>query len=106
MQEIRGEAKTIRQLLSGTRYAVDYYQREYKWQPKQVRELIQDLTTEFLDDHEPTHDRQEVSSYGHYFLGSIIISARGTEVHHRRPAAIDDDVPAPNFPAQSSAGAR
>ncbi len=76
MQEIRGEAKTIRQLLSGTRYAVDYYQREYKWQPKQVRELIQDLTTEFLDDHEPTHDRQEVSSYGHYFLGSIIISAR------------------------------
>jgi hypothetical protein len=30
MQEIRGEFKTIRQLLSGTRYAVDYYQREYK----------------------------------------------------------------------------
>ena len=31
MREIRGEAKTIRQLLSGTRYAIDYYQREYKW---------------------------------------------------------------------------
>ena len=30
MQENRGESKTIRQLLSGTRYAVDYYQREYK----------------------------------------------------------------------------
>jgi hypothetical protein len=76
MQEIRGEAKTIRQLLSGTRYAVDYYQREYKWQPKQVRELIQDLTGEFLDDYEQADDRQEVSGYGHYFLGSIIISAR------------------------------
>jgi hypothetical protein len=76
MQEIRGEAKTIRQLLSGTRYAVDYYQREYKWQPKQVRELIQDLTGEFLDDYESTDERQDVSEYGHYFLGSIIISAR------------------------------
>jgi hypothetical protein len=30
MQEIRGESKTIRQLLSGTPYAVDYHQREYK----------------------------------------------------------------------------
>jgi hypothetical protein len=76
MQEIRGEAKTIRQLLSGTRYAVDYYQREYKWQPKQVRELIQDLTGEFLDDYETSDERPDVSDYGHYFLGSIIISAR------------------------------
>lgn len=76
MQDIRGEAKTIRQLLSGTRYAVDYYQREYKWQTKQVRELVQDLTGEFLEDFEPTHERQDVGGYGHYFLGSIIISIR------------------------------
>ena len=48
----------------------------YKWQPKQVRELVQDLTGEFLDDFEPTDERQDVSTYGHYFLGSIIISAR------------------------------
>lgn len=76
MQDIRGEAKTIRQLLSGTRYAVDYYQREYKWQTKQVRELIQDLTDEFRGDFDPSHERHEVSNYGHYFLGSIIISQR------------------------------
>ena len=49
MQEIRGEAKTIRQPLSGTRYAVDYYQREYKWQQKQVAELIEDLAAKFLE---------------------------------------------------------
>ena len=42
MREIRAEAKTVRQLLSGTRYSIDYYQREYKWQTKQVRELIED----------------------------------------------------------------
>lgn len=27
MKEIRGDAKTIRQLLSGAKYTIDYYQR-------------------------------------------------------------------------------
>ena len=31
MKEIQGEAKTIRKLLNGAKYAIDYYQREYKW---------------------------------------------------------------------------
>ncbi|BBF66413.1 DUF262 domain-containing protein [Acidithiobacillus ferridurans] len=43
MKEIDGKVKTIRQLLSGTHYAIDYYQREYKWQAKQVQDLIDDL---------------------------------------------------------------
>lgn len=30
MREISGEAKTLRQLLSGSRYSIDYYQREYR----------------------------------------------------------------------------
>lgn len=74
MQEIRGDAKTIRQLLGGARYAIDYYQREYKWQTKQVAELIDDLEAKFLDSYEPGDERSAVAEYGHYFLGSIIIS--------------------------------
>jgi hypothetical protein len=35
MREIRGDAKTVRALLSGTKYGVDYCQREYKWETKQ-----------------------------------------------------------------------
>ena len=31
MKEILGEAKTVRQLLSGAKYGLDYYQREFKW---------------------------------------------------------------------------
>jgi len=74
MKEIRGDAKTIRQLLGGTKYAIDYYQREYKWATKQVQELLDDLSSKFRDDYDLSHDRSEVEKYGHYFLGSIIIS--------------------------------
>jgi len=76
MKEIQGEAKTIRKLLNGAKYSIDYYQREYKWQRKQLRELLDDLSTAFLEDHKPTNERDDVQSYGHYFLGSIIISSR------------------------------
>jgi Protein of unknown function DUF262/Protein of unknown function (DUF1524) len=76
LREIHGEAKTIRQLLQGSRYAIDYYQREYRWEPKQVEELLTDLTEKFLDDHEAGHERTAVEGYGHYFLGSIILSDR------------------------------
>ncbi len=34
-------------LLAGRKYSIDYYQREYKWQTKQVTELIDDLTAKF-----------------------------------------------------------
>jgi uncharacterized protein with ParB-like and HNH nuclease domain len=76
VNEIRGDAKTVRMLLSGAKYAIDYYQREYKWQSKQVAELIDDLATRFLESYEDGHERSAIERYGHYFLGSIIISDR------------------------------
>lgn len=74
MREIRGEAMTIRKLLAGAKYAIDYYQREYKWQTKQVAELVDDLAGKFLESYEAGHERSAVADYGQYFLGSIIIS--------------------------------
>ena len=50
------------------------YQREYKWQRKQVAELLEDLVAKFLDSYEAGHERNAVADYGHYFLGSIVIS--------------------------------
>ncbi len=76
MKEILGKAKTIRELLGGAKYSIDYYQREYRWQTKQIAELIDDLTTKFLESHDPADERAAVEGYGHYFLGSIIISDR------------------------------
>ena len=37
-----GKGRTVRELLAGRKYSIDYYQREYKWQGKQLVELIDD----------------------------------------------------------------
>lgn len=71
---IDGRARTVRELLDKAKYAIDFYQREYAWKERQVRELIDDLTGKFLDSYESGHSRHEVEGYGHYFLGSIVIS--------------------------------
>ena len=74
MREIRGTAKNIRALLGGSKFAIDYYQREYRWETKQVTELLNDLGEKFLESHQEGNERTAVDKYGHYFLGSIIIS--------------------------------
>ena len=76
MREVVGEAKSVQQILANAKYRIDFYQREYKWQTKHVTELIDDLTVRFQEDYEPTHERKAVASYGHYFLGSIILSEK------------------------------
>ena len=73
-REIDGKGRTIRELLAGRKYSIDYYQREYKWQQKQVGELVDDLASKFLENHEEGNERSDVAEYGHYFLGSIIVS--------------------------------
>jgi hypothetical protein len=74
VKEIRGDAKSIRSLLSGAKFSVDYYQREYRWGTKQIAELIEDLSEKFLSSYEAGDERTAVETYAHYFLGSIIIS--------------------------------
>ncbi|KAI3608370.1 hypothetical protein D8I24_1208 [Cupriavidus necator H850] len=74
MKEIQAKTRSVRELLSDTKYGIDYYQREYKWQTKQIVELVSDLTTAFQEEYQPQHERKDVASYGHYFLGSIVIS--------------------------------
>ena len=76
MKEILGKAKTVRELLKGVKYSIDYYQREYKWHEKQICELVDDLSNKFLEEHDSTHQRNKVADYPHYFLGSIIISKK------------------------------
>ena len=72
--EVNAKVRTIRDLLTGRKYDIGYYQREYEWGRKQVDELINDLADRFLESHEEGNERGEVAKYGHYFLGSIIIN--------------------------------
>jgi uncharacterized protein with ParB-like and HNH nuclease domain len=43
-EKIEGTQKTIRELFTGVKYTIHYYQREYQWQTKQIEELLVDLT--------------------------------------------------------------
>lgn len=76
MKEILGNAKNIRSLISGAKFSIDYYQREYRWEKKHVSELIDDLSEKFLDCHQDGDERSAIENYNRYFLGSIIISDR------------------------------
>ncbi len=74
MKKILGSPKSIRELFTGVKYSIHYYQREYQWQRKQIEELIEDLTREFLDFYSEEHERDEVEKYGHYFMGSVVLT--------------------------------
>ena len=76
MKKIEGSPKSLKQLLQNTKYSIHYYQREYMWQRKHIEELIDDLTSEFLDYYKPGDDRQMVQDYGTYFMGSIVLAGR------------------------------
>ena len=75
-RDIDGKGRTIWELFNNRRYDIDSYQREYKWQTKQLVELLEDLCGKFLEHYKENHEREEVSRYGHYFLGSIILSQK------------------------------
>lgn len=74
MKKIDGSPKNLKQLLQNTKYSIHYYQREYMWQRKHIEELINDLTSEFLEYYKPEHERKEVEHYGAYFMGSIVLA--------------------------------
>jgi uncharacterized protein with ParB-like and HNH nuclease domain len=74
MKKIDGTPKSIRELFTGVKYTIHYYQREYQWQTKQIEELLSDLTEEFFEFYSETDERSKVLDYGHYFMGSIVLT--------------------------------
>ena len=72
MNRIQPYRKSIRELLSNVKYDIDFYQREYAWKRLHVEDLLNDLHDKFIASYLPQHDRAQVESYPHYFLGAII----------------------------------
>lgn len=75
MKKIDGTPKSLRELFTGVKYTIHYYQREYQWQTKQIEELLDDLTDEFFEFYSEQDERAKVLEYGHYFMGSIVLTA-------------------------------
>jgi len=68
--------RSVQQLLQGASFSIDEYQREYKWERKQIEELLDDLVAKFISCHRDGDETTAVASYEDYFLGSIIVSKR------------------------------
>ena len=71
MQKI-DKTDTLKKILSGRRFTVDYFQREYRWGQKQIEQMLSDFQGTFEEYYDPSHDITEVANYGFYYMGCII----------------------------------
>jgi len=62
--------------LFSDKYDVDFYQREYVWESRQVEDLINDLSHEFLRHWREEDDTSKVRDYDPYFMGEVVLSKK------------------------------
>lgn len=72
-------------LLFAEKFTVDFYQREYVWEKKQLEDLINDLSNAFLKCWQPEHSTGDVRRYDPYFMGEVVLSTKPND----RSAIID-----------------
>ncbi|WP_243382367.1 DUF262 domain-containing protein [Geothrix alkalitolerans] len=76
MSTIVPHYRSVQVLLQSQSFSIDEYQREYKWEKENIDELLSDLQAKFFSHYRTGDETTAVSSYGEYFLGSIIVSKR------------------------------
>lgn len=79
MSTITPHYRSVQQLLQSQSFAIDEYQREYKWEKENIDELLTDLRDKFLSCYQVGDEPIKVSTYEDYFLGSIIVSKRNSK---------------------------
>lgn len=65
--------------LFAEKFDVDFYQREYVWQRKNIEDLVNDLSSEFLKCWRPEHDFKDTAKYDPYYMGEIVLSVKGDD---------------------------
>ncbi len=72
--KIEATDTSINKLLKDQKFAIDYFQREYRWQEKHIKLLVEDLTTTFLKSYNKGDKRSSVANYLSYYLGPVVFS--------------------------------
>ncbi len=72
---VDSKAYPLKELFSD-KFDVDFYQREYVWQKKQLDDLINDLSTEFLKNWSDNDGLDKIREYDPYFMGEIVLSLK------------------------------
>ena len=70
---IQSTSRAIQQLF-GTRYSIDFYQRDYKWEEEQVETLLNDVFFRFESNYNADVDPTEesISQYNWYYLSTYV----------------------------------
>lgn len=72
--KIEAKDTSISNLLKGQKFTIDYFQREYRWQEKHIKLLIEDLTSAFFKSYREEHTGPEIEDYQCYYLGPVVFS--------------------------------
>ncbi|MBQ0113179.1 MAG: DUF262 domain-containing protein [Bacteroidales bacterium] len=71
--KIDAKDKKLAEVLSGQRYKIDVFQREYRWQRTQIEALISDLSLGFLKSYKDGDSIENSNSYDCYYMGPIVV---------------------------------
>ena len=74
--KIDANDRSISEVLKDTKYTVDYFQREYKWEERHIEQLVSDLASSFLNEYVIGDPREKVEEYNCYYLGPFVVSIK------------------------------
>jgi uncharacterized protein with ParB-like and HNH nuclease domain len=74
--KIDADDKSLLEILNQQKFTIDYFQREYLWERKQIEQLMNDLETAFNNNYNPNHKRKEVENYNCYYMGPLVMSSK------------------------------
>lgn len=77
--KIHTKNKTLREVFSGQRYKIDSFQREYRWQRKQIEALLSDLSINFFNSYTAGDTLEDVVNYDCYYMGPIVLCEEGND---------------------------
>lgn len=67
------------EVFTGQRYKIDAFQREYRWQRKQMEALLSDLSINFFNSYSEGDTMEDVVSYDCYYMGPIVLCEDGND---------------------------
>jgi uncharacterized protein with ParB-like and HNH nuclease domain len=74
--KIDADDRRVFDVLNERKYTVDYFQREYSWEKKHIKQLVTDLSSTFLDVYTAGDPRSAVEQYSNYYLGPFVVSSK------------------------------
>lgn len=70
---IVAQQKQLSMVFTDTRYLVDVFQRDFRWQHKQIEALISDLSGSFFNSYSEGDGLTKVRAYDCYYMGPIVL---------------------------------